>query len=98
MPSFQEYWDKAQELGQQMRGAQGELERSLIIGRSDDGTVRVVVSGMGKLSAVQVDPRVFELHNVQQLQDAIAQAIRAAGANAAAAAEAKMGPMEISLY
>ncbi|MET0426119.1 MAG: YbaB/EbfC family nucleoid-associated protein [Actinoplanes sp.] len=97
-PSFQEFIENAQRLEDQMRNAQDELERAIVTGRSADGTVVVMATGLGKLHAVRVDPRVYEQHDVAQLQNAIAEAIRTAGANAAQLATEKMGPVEINLH
>ncbi|WP_406077946.1 YbaB/EbfC family nucleoid-associated protein [Micromonospora sp. NBC_00858] len=97
-PDFQEFLQNAQAFQDRMRNAQTELERAIVTGRSDDGTVTVLVSGLGKLQAVQVDPQVFDERDVQRLQNAIAEAVRSAGATASRLAAQKMGPVEINLY
>lgn len=83
---------------QRMRSAQASLENALVTGRSADGTVVVLASGLGRLKAVQVSPAVFDSRDVTALQEAITQSIRAAGANAARLAQEKMGAVEINLY
>lgn len=83
---------------QRMRSAQSTLDHALVTGRSADGTVVVLASGLGQLKAVQVSPTVFDSRDVAALQNAITESIRAAGANAAALAREKMGPVEINLY
>ncbi|KXK60072.1 hypothetical protein AWW66_20870 [Micromonospora rosaria] len=83
---------------QQMRTAQAQLGNALVTGRSADGTVVVLASGLGQVKAVQVNPVVFDNRDAAALQDAIMQSIRAAGANAAALAREKMGPIEINLH
>ena len=97
-PDFQEFLQNAKAFEDRMRNAQMELERALVTGRSSDGTVTVLASGLGKLQAVQVDPRVFDERDVQRLQNAVAEAVRSAGASASKMAEQKMGPVEINLY
>lgn len=97
-PDFQEFLRNAQALEERMRNAQTELARSVVTGRSSDGTVTVLASGLGRLRAVQVDPRIYEERDVQRLQEAIAEAVRSAAGNAAQLAEEKMGPVEISLH
>ncbi|MCA2217463.1 YbaB/EbfC family nucleoid-associated protein [Jidongwangia harbinensis] len=81
----------------QMQSAQAELERALITGRSEDGTVTVLCNGMGKVSAVKVDPRVFDERDREKLQRAIVEAIQAAGKNAGNAAAQRMGDVQVSL-
>ncbi|WP_133879294.1 YbaB/EbfC family nucleoid-associated protein [Paractinoplanes brasiliensis] len=95
---MEEFFERAQAFEQQMRDAQGDLERSVVTGRSADGTVTVLATGLGKLQAVRVDPAVYEQRDAEALQEAIAQAVRAAAANAGRLAEQKMGPVEITLH
>ena len=97
-PTFQEFIENAQRLEDQMRTAQSDLEKAVVTGRSADGTVVVMATGLGRLHAVRVDPRVFEQRDATALQNAIAEAIRAAGSNAEKLATEKMGPVEINLH
>ncbi|BCJ35644.1 hypothetical protein Athai_31470 [Actinocatenispora thailandica] len=85
-------------LEQRMRSAEAYLTAAEVRGRSDDGTVTVRASGLGRLRSVQVDPGVFATADTAALENAIAQAIRSAAANAAALARERMGPVEINLY
>ncbi|MET7747682.1 YbaB/EbfC family nucleoid-associated protein [Micromonospora sp. NPDC005367] len=96
-PEFQEFLDNARAFEQQMRDAHTELERTVVTGRSGDGLVTLLASGLGQLKSVLIDPRVFEQHDVDRLQEAIAEAIRAAAGAASRLAEQKMGPVEINL-
>ncbi|MFC0099187.1 YbaB/EbfC family nucleoid-associated protein [Micromonospora marina] len=97
-PELQQLLDRAQAFEQSMRDAQDTLARSVVTGRSADGAVTMVVSGLGRLQAVRVDPDVFDRRDPEALQDAIAQAVRAAAASAGALAEQKLGPVEITLH
>jgi DNA-binding YbaB/EbfC family protein len=90
--------ENAQRLEDRMRKGQAELEKAVVTGRSQDGTVTVMASGLGKLHAVRVDPRVYEQRDIASLQNAIVEAMRAAGQNASTLATEKMGPVEISLH
>ena len=96
-PDFQEILAGARAMEQQMRDAQSDLERTVVTGRSADGTVTVLASGMGQLKAVQIDPLVFDGRDVVRLQNAVAEAIRAAAGSAERLAEQTMGPVEINL-
>ncbi|MCO1613345.1 YbaB/EbfC family nucleoid-associated protein [Micromonospora sp. CPM1] len=97
-PSFQEFMENAQRLEDQMRNAQSELERAIVTGRSQDATVVVMASGLGKVQAVRVDPRVYDQRDAVSLQTAVMEAIQAAAANAGKLATEKMGPVEINLH
>ncbi|MEV4703737.1 YbaB/EbfC family nucleoid-associated protein [Actinoplanes sp. NPDC049316] len=81
----------------QVAAAQAELERALVTGRSEDGTVTVLCNGMGRVSAVKVDNRVFDERDKGKLQQAILEAIRAAGTNAGNLAGQRMGDVEVNL-
>ena len=98
MPDMQEFFDQARAFEQSMRDAQSDLEKAIVTGRSADGTVTVMVSGLGKLKAVRVNPRVFDERDVDALQEAIAEAVHTAAANAGELAVQKMGAIEISLH
>ncbi|BCJ52696.1 hypothetical protein Asp14428_41710 [Actinoplanes sp. NBRC 14428] len=95
---IQDIVQKALDYGQHLQAAQAELERALITGRSEDGTVTVVCNGIGKVSAVQVDPRIYDERDPQRLQRAIVEAIRAAGSSAGDLAGQRMGEVQVSLY
>ena len=97
-PSFQEFMENAQRLEDQMRGAQAELAKAVVTGRSQDATVVVMASGLGRVQAVRVDPVVYERRDAASLQAAIMEAIQAAGENAGKLATEKMGPVEINLH
>jgi nucleoid-associated protein EbfC len=90
--------ENAQRLEDRMRKGQSELEKTVVTGRSQDGTVVVMASGLGKLHGVRVDPKVYEQRDVASLQKAIVEAMRKAAENAAVLAAEKMGPVEISLH
>lgn len=97
-PTFGEFIDNARRLEERMRKGQDELEKAVVTGRSQDGTVVAVSTGLGRLQAVRVDPGIYERRDVASLQRAIMEAMRAAGENAAALAAEKMGPVEINLH
>ncbi|GAA2491355.1 YbaB/EbfC family nucleoid-associated protein [Winogradskya humida] len=95
---IQEFLDRAKVFEQEMADAQTDLGKAIVTGRSADGSVTVLASGMGKLQGVRVDPAVFDRRDVAALQTAIAQAVQAAADNAGKLAQQKMGPIEITLH
>lgn len=97
-PTREELVEAGRAFERRLRQAQAGLGHALVAGRSADGTVVVLASGLGQLKAVQVDPAVFDTRDVAALQSAIAQSIRAAAANAATLAQEKLGMVEINLY
>lgn len=97
-PTLPELVEAGRAFEQRMRSAQAHLARAVVTGRSTDGTVTVLASGLGQLKAVRVSPTVYDDRAPEALQDAIAEAIRAAAANASALAREQMGAVEINLY
>jgi len=97
-PTYEELVAATQDYENRVRSAQQSLDMALVTGRSADGTVTVLANGLGKLKAVQVNPSIYDDRDVTALQNAIAQAIGAAGVNASRLAQEKMGPVEINLY
>jgi nucleoid-associated protein EbfC len=97
-PEMQEFLDNARAFEQRMRDAETSLRQAIVTGRSADGTVAVLATGLGQLQTVRVEPGVFEHRDPDRLAAAIAEAVRAAAANARALAEQRMGPVEINLY
>jgi DNA-binding protein YbaB len=57
-----------------------------------------MATGLGKVQAVRVDPRVYDQRDPGALQNAVLEAIRAAGSTAEKLATEKMGPVEINLH
>jgi DNA-binding YbaB/EbfC family protein len=98
MSDMQEFLDNAKAFEQRMRDAETSLKQAVVTGRSGDGTVAVMASGLGRLKTVQVDPAVFEHRDPQRLATAITEAMQSAAANARRLAEQRMGPVEINLY
>ncbi|WP_306214859.1 YbaB/EbfC family nucleoid-associated protein [Actinoplanes sp. RD1] len=98
IPSPAQFLEQAQAFEETMRNAQSDLAKAVVTGRAADNTVVVMASGLGKLKAVRVDPKVFDARDAEALQTAIAQAIQNAADNAGKLAEQKMGPIEITLH
>lgn len=97
-PSLAQMIEAGRALEQRIRDAEFHLAGAIVTGRSDDGTVAVLASGLGQLKSVQVSPTVFDDRDVIALQEAIRQALRSASANASALARERMGEVEINLY
>ncbi|MFI5935005.1 YbaB/EbfC family nucleoid-associated protein [Actinoplanes sp. NPDC051494] len=97
-PNIQDFLEQGKAFAQEMGNAQTDLAKAMVTGRSGDGTVTVLASGMGKLQAVRVDPAVFDQRDVAALQKAIAEAVQAAADNAGKLASQKMGAIEITLH
>lgn len=58
--------------------AQEELEKERIEASSGGGMVKAVVSGLGEILEVSIDPQVVDPSDVEMLQDLIVSAVREA--------------------
>lgn len=97
-PDIQQLFEQAKAFEATMRTAQSDLAKAVVTGRSADGSVTVLATGLGKLQGVRVDPAVFDRRDVGALQTAIAEAVRAAADSAGRLAAERMGPIEITLH
>lgn len=93
--------ESAQRLEDRMRKDQkdqGDLEKTVVTGRSKDGTVIAIATGLGRLQAVRLDPRIYQQRDLGSLQNAIVEAVRAAAESVTALVAEKRGPGEINLH
>jgi len=74
-----------------------ELKAMRIEGQAGGGAVRAVVSGMGELQSVHIDPQLLNPDDVEILQDLIVVAVRDAMKNAEAVQQQKMQSLLQSL-
>lgn len=74
-----------------------ELKAMRIEGQAGSGAVRAVVSGMGELQSVHIDPQLLNPNDVEILQDLIVVAVRDAMRNAEAVQQQKMQSLLQSL-
>jgi len=91
--------DEAQVRDFERRFAEAEaaLAREKVSGSSKDGTVTLVASGLGVVREARIDPAVFDHRDVEKLQNAFVEALRATAAGASEAASARLGDAEITL-
>jgi DNA-binding YbaB/EbfC family protein len=74
-----------------------ELKAMRIEGQAGGGAVRAVVSGMGELQSVHIDPKLLNPEDAEILQDLIVVAVRDAMRNAEAVQQQKMQSLLQSL-
>ncbi|MCS7192232.1 MAG: YbaB/EbfC family nucleoid-associated protein [Armatimonadetes bacterium] len=84
-------------LQEQANQALEELKAMRIEGQAGGGSVKAVVSGLGELQAVQIDPKLINPEDAEILQDLIVVAVREAMRNAEAVQQQKMQTLLQSL-
>ncbi len=76
-----------------LRKAQKELKKEKIIVEAGDGMVEVTINGELKIEEVKIDPEMVDLENIEELENAIRDAVRDGMAKAQEIAAEKMKPL-----
>jgi len=84
---------QAQQMQQQLAAAQQEIQQSEVVGEAGNGLVKVTMEGTGKITNVQIDPKVVDPEDVETLQDLLVGALADAHSKVANLAEDKLGPL-----
>ncbi|MGH1367777.1 MAG: YbaB/EbfC family nucleoid-associated protein [Maritimibacter sp.] len=80
----------AQEMQSKMGEAQEALERIMVTGESGAGLVKATATAKGELTALDIDPSIFDPNEKEVVEDLILAAIKDAQAKAAAKMESEM--------
>lgn len=81
---------QAQEMQSRMADAQNRLDQIEVTGESGAGLVRVTATAKGAVTALAIDPSLFQPEEREVVEDLIVAAIQDAQARAMAAAQAEM--------
>ena len=92
-PNMQQIMKQAQKMQQQVAQAQAELAAAEVTGTAGGGLVSVLMTGLGEVKSVRIDPKAVDPDDVETLEDLIVAALANAGDNARKLAEEKMGPL-----
>jgi nucleoid-associated protein EbfC len=85
-PNMQQIMKQAQKMQQQVAQAQAELAAAEVTGSSGGGLVSVLMTGLGEVKSVRIDPKAVDV------EDLVLAAIRNAAEAQRELTEAKMGP------
>jgi hypothetical protein len=89
---MQQIMKQAQKMQQQVAQAQAELAAAELIGTAGGGLVTVVMTGLGEVKSVRIDPQAVDPDDVESLEDLVLAAIRNAAEAQRELTEEKMGP------
>ena len=84
---------KAKEMQSKMEQMQHDLESLTVVGESGAGLVKATATAKGNLTALDIDPSIFNPSEKEVVEDLILAAIKDAQAKAAAKSEEEMGKM-----
>jgi nucleoid-associated protein EbfC len=84
---------QAQQMQEQMLGAQQQLAEATVEGTVGDGLVTVTLTGTGELSGVKIRKGSFDPEETEDLEDLIVAAYRDAKSKADALAAETLGPL-----
>ncbi|GAA0545696.1 hypothetical protein GCM10010172_29210 [Paractinoplanes ferrugineus] len=91
-PNMQQIMKQAQKMQAQVAQAQAELAAAELTGTAGGGLVSVVMTGLGEVQSVRIDPKAVDADDVEALEDMVLAAIRNAAEQQRELTEAKMGP------
>lgn len=76
-----------------LRKAQKELKKEKVVVEAGDGLVEVTINGELKIEDVTINPEMVDLENIEELENAIRNAVRDGLAKAQEIAAEKMKPL-----
>ena len=83
----------AQEMQTKMAELQDEMERMTVTGESGAGLVKATATAKGELTALDIDPSIFNPDEKEVVEDLILAAIKDAQAKAAQKSQEEMGKL-----
>ena len=84
---------KAKEMQSKMEQMQNDLNSVTVVGESGAGLVKATATAKGDLTALDIDPSIFNRDDKEVVEDLILAAVKDAQAKAAAKSEEEMGKM-----
>jgi DNA-binding YbaB/EbfC family protein len=84
---------KAKEMQSKMEQMQQDLNAVTVVGDSGAGLVKATATAKGDLTALDIDPSIFNSDDKEVVEDLILAAVKDAQAKAAAKSEEEMGKM-----
>ena len=96
-PNMNNMLKQAQKMQEQLASIQAEIAASEFTGTSGGGLVTATVSGQGELIALTMSPQALDPEDPETAADLVLAAYRDGAAQAHAATDAKMGPMQSML-
>ena len=84
---------KAQEMQTKMAELQDELSRSSVTGESGAGLVKATATAKGELTALDIDPSIFDPNEKEVVEDLILAAIKDAQIKAQDKMQSEMGKL-----
>ncbi len=84
---------KAQEMQAKMGEMQDNLNAIMVTGESGAGLVKATATAKGELTALDIDPSIFDPEEKEMVEDLILAAIKDAQARAAERSQEEMGKM-----
>ncbi|MCW5252295.1 MULTISPECIES: YbaB/EbfC family nucleoid-associated protein [unclassified Streptomyces] len=92
-PNMQQLLQQAQKMQQDLSRAQEELARTEVDGQAGGGLVKATVTGSGELRGLVIAPEAVDPEDTETLADLVVAAVQAAGENARALQQQKLGPL-----
>ena len=91
-PNLQQLMKQAQKMQKQLEEAQAELAEAEVTGTAGGGLVNVVMTGLGEVKSVRIDPKAVDPDDIETLEDLVLAAIHNGSEAVRELTEEKMGP------
>ena len=91
-PNMQQIMKQAQKMQQQVAQAQAELAAAEVTGTAGGGLVSVLMTGLGEVKSVRIDPKAVDPDDIESLEDLVLAALHNAAEAVRELTEQKMGP------
>ncbi|GAA2643808.1 nucleoid-associated protein [Paractinoplanes durhamensis] len=90
-PNMQNLMAQAQKMQQLAAAAEADLAAAELTGNAGGGLVTVVLTGLGEVKSVRIDPKAVDPEDIESLEDLVTAAFRNAAEAQRELAEEKRG-------
>lgn len=92
-PNMQQLMKQAQKMQRDLQAAQEQIAQQTVEGTAGGGLVKATMTGLGDLTAVEIDPKVVDPDDIETLQDLVVAAVHDAKRVSDELAATTMGPL-----
>jgi hypothetical protein len=92
-PNMQQLMKQAQKMQRDLQAAQEQIAQQTVEGTAGGGLVKATMTGLGDLTAIEIDPRAVDPDDIETLQDLVVAAVHDAKRVSDEFAAQTMGPL-----
>jgi nucleoid-associated protein EbfC len=92
-PNMQQLMKQAQKMQRDLQAAQEQIAQHTVEGTAGGGLVKATMTGLGDLTAIEIDPKAVDPDDIETLQDLVVAAVHDAKRVSDELAAQTMGPL-----